>query len=124
MARLPLVSAWPYLACAVLGGSVALAARLPAQREATDDWIRGQRVRYALEARDAAAARALVAECGGTAWWCDALAGLVWHAEGEEARAARAFAAALRAMPDSLRCAWLDARAWLPPRAAKRARHA
>lgn len=84
-----------------------------------DDWIAGQRVRYALESGDTAAARALVANCAGSPWWCAALAGLVWHEVGDEAQASRAFTTALRAMPDTLRCAWLDVRLWLPDDAPK-----
>ncbi|MBX6330469.1 MAG: hypothetical protein IRY91_01345, partial [Gemmatimonadaceae bacterium] len=78
------------------------------------DWILAQRVRYALEDADTAAAEALVSRCAPASWWCHALGGLVWHELGDEARSARAFDRALAQMPDTLRCAWLDVGMWLP----------
>jgi hypothetical protein len=83
------------------------------------DWIVGQRVRYALEAHDTADARAIVAACTSTPWWCHALTGLVQHTYGEDSLAAIAFTAALSAMPNAQRCEWLDVRPWLPSDAAK-----
>jgi hypothetical protein len=88
------------------------------------DWIIGQRIRYALDARDGPAADSLVRSCTATPWWCAALAGLVWHTGGLEEDASRAFALALRTMPDTLRCAWLDIRLWLPSDARRLVKHA
>lgn len=73
-----------------------------------DDWITGQHVRYLIEARDTAAARAAIRECAATKWWCDALAGYTLHVTGEFAAADTAFARALEAMPRDTRCEWTD----------------
>jgi hypothetical protein len=79
-----------------------------AARYPHDDWTAGQRVRYLLEdgrPRDAfSAARA----CQGDAWWCDAITGLVLHETQNFASADSAFARALAAMPERLRCEWDD----------------
>jgi hypothetical protein len=88
------------------------------------DWIVGQRVRYALEAHDTAGVRTIVSGCAATEWWCAALVGLVRHTLGEDSLASVAYDDALRAMPDTARCAWLDVRIWLPHDAAKLLDHA
>ena len=62
------------------------------------DYILGQRVRYALEASDTAAALAMLGACGATPWWCHALQGLVWHRAAYEERSAAAFDSALALM--------------------------
>ena len=80
----------------------------------SSDYIMGQRVRYALEAGDASSAAALLEQCAATPWWCQALRGLTWHRAGDEVRSAAAFDSVLTAMPDTLRCTWLDLEAWLP----------
>lgn len=95
-----------------------------ARRAPGNDWIIGQRIRYALEAHDTAAARALAATCDGTPWWCAALDGLVRHSTGDEAGAGERFRAALAQMPDTLRCAWMDVTLWLPGEVARSLRHA
>lgn len=79
------------------------------------DYIVGQRVRYDLEGHDDAAAGRAAAACAATPWWCEALRGLVRHRTASEAASAAAYDSAITAMPDTIRCAWLDADAWLPP---------
>ena len=78
-------------------------ARLPG-----DDWIAGQHVRYLIEAGAAADAETRARGCAATRWWCSALLGLAHHAAWRYAAADSAFAAALAAMPDTLRCEWTD----------------
>lgn len=82
--------------------------------DSANDYIVGQRVRYAIEAGDPAGAAAAVAHCAATPWWCEALRGFAWHRAGAEAASAAAFDSALADMPDSLRCTWLDVRSWTP----------
>ncbi len=82
--------------------------------DSTSDYIAGQRVRYAVEARDTAGAAAVVSHCAATPWWCNALRGLAAHRAGAEAASAAAFDSALAEMPDTMRCAWLDVRLWMP----------
>ena len=79
----------------------------------TDDWIAGQRVKYAVEARDFAEANAVVADCKATAWWCAALTGFVKHAANDAPGAERAFNTALAAMPEAQRCEWQDIAPWM-----------
>lgn len=81
----------------------------------TSDHIAGQRVRYALDAGEPLSATEFLDDCAATVWWCQALRGLAWHRAGKESRSAAAFDSAIAAMPDTLRCAWLDIEAWLPP---------
>jgi hypothetical protein len=82
--------------------------------DSANDYIVGQRVRYAVEAGDAAGAAAAVAHCAATPWWCEALRGFALHRAGVEGASAAAFDSALAEMPDSLRCMWLDVRPWIP----------
>lgn len=84
------------------------AAALPA-----DDWIAGQRVKYAMEEKDRALAARAAAECRGTAWWCAALTGLARHDASDHTGAAEAFDRALSLMPEAQRCRWLDLSPWL-----------
>lgn len=72
------------------------------------DWISGQRVRYAIEARDDSAAIAVARACRGTRSWCHSLNGLALHAAGRYADAEIAFDSALRLVPPHVRCAWTD----------------
>lgn len=83
--------------------------------DSANDYIVGQRVRYAIEAGDTAGAAAAVTRCAATPWWCEALRGFAWHRAGAEGASAAAFDSALADMPDSLRCKWLDVRSWIPP---------
>lgn len=85
-----------------------------AKADPGDDWVHGMRVRYALEQQKPHVAVQAARECGGTAWWCDALRGLAFHVSNEHVNAASAFDRALAVMPDSMRCAWTDLRPWLP----------
>lgn len=80
----------------------------------TSDFIVGQQVRYALEAHDYAGAKALLDHCEASAWWCDALSGLVYHSARDEEHSNLMFTTALALMPDTLRCQWLDVHTWLP----------
>jgi hypothetical protein len=82
--------------------------------DSSSDYIAGQSVRYALEAHDVGAATAFLENCAATPWWCLALRGLAWHRAGDEPRSAAAFDSALVAMPEALRCEWLDVEKWLP----------
>ncbi len=85
-----------------------------ARTDPGDDWVAGMRVRYALEQQKVSVAIAAARECGGTAWWCDALRGLALHSGDQHVDASAAFDRALAAMPDSMRCAWTDLQPWLP----------
>jgi type II secretory pathway pseudopilin PulG len=82
--------------------------------DSSSDYIAGQRVRYALEAGDAISGVALLDGCAATRWWCLALRGLVWHRVGDASHSTATFDSALVAMPDTLRCDWMDLRDWLP----------
>ena len=72
-----------------------------------DDWIVGQRIRYLVEAHDAAALT-VARSCRATAWWCQALLGLALHVNGDFAGADSAFSAALDGMPSPVRCHWMN----------------
>jgi hypothetical protein len=78
-----------------------------------DDWIAGQRVKYAMEEKDKALATRAAAECRGTAWWCAALTGLARHDASDHTGATEAFDRALSLMPEAQRCRWLDLAPWL-----------
>lgn len=85
-----------------------------------DDWLAGMAVHYRVEAHDAAGADGAARACRGTPWWCDAIAGYAAHAGGSAARADSAFARALAAMPEELRCQWTDISTILPGDARER----
>ncbi len=85
-----------------------------ARADPADDWVSGMRVRYALEQQQGSMALAAARECGGTAWWCDALRGLALHTGNQHVASAAAFDKALGAMSDSMRCAFTDLTPWLP----------
>ncbi len=85
------------------------------QADATDDWVTGMRVRYALEAGQLDTAAMAATACTGTAWWCSALDGLAAHSDNRHEAAARAFARALERMPAEQRCEWTDLTWWLEP---------
>lgn len=80
-----------------------------------DDWVSGMRVRYTLEANQLDTAAMAAAECQGTAWWCDALAGLAAHSANRHEAATRAFQRALDRMPVAQKCEWTDLTRWLEP---------
>src|SRR4051794_38342707 len=73
-----------------------------------DAWISGQLIRYLAEQGLDDSAVATARGCQATAWWCAALEGYARHVSGDYAGADPAFDAALRQMPDSMRCAWSD----------------
>ncbi len=85
-----------------------------AHADPADDWVAGMRVRYALEQQQGSTAITAARECGGTAWWCDALRGLALHTNNQHVASAAAFDKALGEMPDSMRCAFTDLTPWLP----------
>lgn len=73
-----------------------------------DRWIQGQRMRYLVESARYHDALWSARECRAGAYWCDALAGYVLHVMGDFHAADSAFARALTAMPETLRCEWTD----------------
>lgn len=81
-----------------------------------DDFIVGQRVRFAVQLGDTTRIAASVEGCRGTAWWCTALAGYVLGAR-RPLMADSLFALAEARMPPAARCAWQDASVLLPPSA-------
>ena len=74
----------------------------------THGWIAGLHVHYLLEAGRLEQATARAQGCAAEGWWCAALEGLADHAAWRYAEADSAFARALSAMPDSVRCDWTD----------------
>ena len=79
-----------------------------------DPFIAGLRVHYRVEGRHWDDAARVAQSCVTAAWWCGTLRGYAATAAGRAALADSAFAAALRDMPDSTRCAWTDIRVILP----------
>ena len=75
-----------------------------------DEWIIGQRIRYLLDTGADSAALKVASDCIATAWWCDALRGMVLHELGASTSSDSAFARALAAMPEPERCRWTDMR--------------
>ncbi len=74
-----------------------------------DGWIAGQRLRFALDAKDTALARRAVSDCRAATWWCTALDGYAVHSRGEVLRADSIFQKSLQLMPPSEdRCRWTD----------------
>jgi hypothetical protein len=84
-----------------------------------DPWLLAQRVRFAVDQADTAAARALVAQCSGGEWRCLMLRGHVEHHLGGRARAESTFVAMLAAMPPDERCRWTDIEPLLDGQAAR-----
>jgi hypothetical protein len=78
------------------------------RRLAGDDWITGQLVRYLVEQGLADSAVVIARSCRSTRWWCTALEGFARHLRHDYVGADTAFARALRAMPETMRCAWTD----------------
>ncbi|GJG86179.1 hypothetical protein tb265_13600 [Gemmatimonadetes bacterium T265] len=84
-----------------------------AAADPTNDWITGQRVRYALEARRPDSALAVAVACTGTPTWCLGLRGVVLHLANRAADAAAAFDSADALRTPAERCAWYDVSPWL-----------
>lgn len=80
-----------------------IAARIPG-----DDWVAGQRVRYAVEAGLWDEANQAALDCAGSDWWCLALAGYVLHRQGNAVGADYAFGQALSRMRATERQRWTD----------------
>jgi hypothetical protein len=87
-----------------------------------DDWLRGQRVRYWVEAGHPDSAELAVAGCAANDWWCHALRGYARHEAGREPEAEASFDSALAVMPEEERCQWSDVSLLLPDDRAKRYR--
>ena len=77
--------------------------------------LTGQRIRFALDADDLAAASAAAAECAGAASSCALLRAFVLHRRGHVAAADSAFLAALQEMSELDRCHWSDVGLLLEP---------
>ena len=74
-----------------------------------DGWVRGQWIRYLLEADQLDRARAAAEACrSADEAWCAALRATVLHETGDFEAAERAFDHAVAAMPRDERCAWRD----------------
>ncbi len=73
-----------------------------------DNWISGQRVRYAIEAGRPGHGLRVAEECRSSGWWCDALAGISLHELGRYAEAEARYEKVLAAMRPRERCNWLD----------------
>jgi hypothetical protein len=71
-----------------------------------DRWITGQRVFHRVERAELNDAASVAQQCRTERWWCDALVGYTKHLLGLSVAADSAFDAALRSMPDSVRCEW------------------
>lgn len=84
-----------------------------------DDFVLGQLVRFLIDQGLVERAVAEAELCGGSLWWCTALAGYALGRAHQFARADAAFERALVALPDSVRCAWTDLSELLDPNAAE-----
>ena len=73
-----------------------------------DEWIVGQRVRYALEDSQPQLAARVAEQCRAVPWWCAALGGLVRQVGGDYTRADSLFSTALAGMSEDERCRWND----------------
>ncbi len=83
--------------------------------DATNAWLAGQLTRFRIDARDFGGAQRVAAKCRASAWWCAGLAGLSQARASQYLLADSSFARMRRAMSDSARCTWEDARALLKP---------
>lgn len=112
----------PPEAAEVQGAREALLVELGAAalRAPDDPWLHGQRVRYLLEAGRPEDAIGVVHPCAGDDAWCSALEGLAHHTRRDLVAADSSFSRALRLMPPSERCLWLDLGPLLPAPAARR----
>jgi len=73
-----------------------------------DDWIAGQRVRFALDQGDTDRALAAALACRAQPGWCLALVAYVEYSRDSIVRADSEFVAALPRLPESDRCDWTD----------------
>ncbi len=74
-----------------------------------DEWIAGQRVRFALDQGDTTRAlNAATTTCTATRWWCLMLEGLVRYGRGEIPAVDAVFDRGIAAMPKDIRCQWND----------------
>lgn len=74
----------------------------------TDEFIAGQRVRYAMEAGLADDALAAALDCRAFGWWCGALQGLALHNLGRYPEAEAVWDSTLAKMSRPQRCMWTD----------------
>lgn len=74
----------------------------------TDEWIAGQRLRYAIEAGRPDSALVAAKECRAFGWWCRALEGVALHNLGRYAEAEAVWDAALATMSRAQQCMWTD----------------
>jgi hypothetical protein len=84
-----------------------------------DVWLAGQRVRFAVDQRDSAAAVRAARECRANTSWCSALEGYAKYSFGDVAGADSAFTSALTEMSSDERCKWNDVSFLLDEKAKK-----
>lgn len=84
-----------------------------------DGWLTGQRVRFALDQADTAAAVRAVRDCHASDWWCAALDGYVRYMRDDVPGADSLFSLALTEMPSTERCRWNDISVLLDEKARK-----
>jgi hypothetical protein len=75
-----------------------------------DGWIAAQRIRYLAEADRTDDALLASEQCRADRWWCAALGGYAAHVAGRFSTADSLYAVALDAMPQNVRCEWMDIR--------------
>jgi len=85
----------------------------------SDGWIAGQRVRYLIEGARPMDAVAAAKECRAARWFCAALEGLALHVAERYPLSDSMFAMALREMPETRMCEWLDLRQLVVARIAR-----
>ena len=90
-----------------------------AMADPANEWVAGQRVRYALEAQRTDDALAAATACRGTPVWCLGLRGVVLHVANRTAGAAATFDSADALRTATERCAWYDLSPWLEGGAAR-----
>ena len=73
-----------------------------------DDWIAGQRVRFALDQGDTTRALASAMDCRAQTGWCMALQAYVRYGRGQVPLADSIFQAAVVRLPGIERCEWTD----------------
>lgn len=97
------------------------AARFPG-----DEWVAAQEVRYLIEAKRFGDATRVADRCvaGGSTYRCRAYGAVALHDSGAVAAADSASTDALAAMPDSVRCKWMDIKLLLDDDIADRYAHA